>query len=118
MSNNQTVDLARLAEAFGALSNPHRLSVFQRLMACCGPSRCCSPAVDAQACVGALGQDLGIAPSTVSHHIKELRHAGLIHLRRIGRNVECWVNPDAIRELAEFLGPPPPSDAEPTKGEE
>jgi ArsR family transcriptional regulator, arsenate/arsenite/antimonite-responsive transcriptional repressor len=53
--------------------------------------------------VGQLGRDLGIAPSTVSHHIKELRQAGLICLKRHGRNVECRVEAALLRELAEFF---------------
>jgi ArsR family transcriptional regulator len=35
----------------------------------------------------------------VSHHIKELRGAGLIQTRRQGQNIECWVDPDILEEL-------------------
>ncbi|MBW1692646.1 MAG: helix-turn-helix transcriptional regulator [Deltaproteobacteria bacterium] len=33
-------------------------------------------ASEGYACVGELGQDFGIVPSTISHHIKELRRLG------------------------------------------
>ena len=56
-------------------------------------------------CVGTLGKDLGIAPSTVSHHIKELRRAGLIIIRRRGQTLECSVNPDVLELLAAFFEP-------------
>ena len=48
-----------------------------------------------RACVGELGDGLELAPSTVSHHLKELRRAG--------QHVECWANPDALERLAEFF---------------
>ena len=55
------------------------------------------------ACVGELGKDLGIVPSTVSHHIKELRQAGLIRMQRNGQNIECSVDRSALNDLACFL---------------
>jgi ArsR family transcriptional regulator, arsenate/arsenite/antimonite-responsive transcriptional repressor len=42
---------------------------------------------------------LSIAPSTVSHHIKELRQAGIIVVERRGKNIECWVNEEAVKVL-------------------
>jgi len=42
---------------------------------------------------------LNIAPSTVSHHIKELRQAGIIVVERRGKNIECWVNEEAVKVL-------------------
>ena len=91
---------------FKALSNPHRLSIFLRLISCCTPGTVCNADEDMRVCVGELGQDMGIAPSTVSHHIKELRRAGLIRMKRRGRKVECWIDPDTLRDLAGFFSPP------------
>ena len=56
-----------------------------------------------KACVGKLGKDLGIVPSTVSHHIKQLHQAGLISMVRRGQNVDCWVEHETIQELAKFF---------------
>jgi DNA-binding transcriptional ArsR family regulator len=103
MSNYRNDAVARLADRFGALSNPHRLRIFLRLMSCCGPQESDLTEEQAAACVGELGRDLGIAPSTVSHHIKELRQSGLIHMERRGQNVACWVEPGTLRELAAFF---------------
>ncbi len=47
--------------------------------------------------------ELGIAPSTVSHHLKELRQAGLIQMARRGRQVACWVEKDVLEELSTFF---------------
>jgi SAM-dependent methyltransferase/DNA-binding transcriptional ArsR family regulator len=57
-------------------------------------------------CVGDLGRDLGIAPSTVSHHVKELHHAGLIRTERKGQTILCYVDPGVREEIARFFGPP------------
>ena len=54
-------------------------------------------------CVGDLAQELDIAPSTVSHHLKELTHAGLIATERCGREIRCWVEQDVLRELGGFF---------------
>ena len=103
MSNYQTTDLERFAQMFKALSNPHRLAVFLRLMACCPPGTKCASDEDARRFVGEVGLDLGIAPSTLSHHIKELRHAGLLRVERRGKNVECWLDATAVGVLVDLL---------------
>ncbi len=90
-----------VAEVFKALSNPHRLNVFLRLAACCRPGDACAGGM--RACVGELAGDLDIAPSTVSHHLKELRRSGLIHMERSGQNVECWVEPETLDRLSDFF---------------
>ena len=93
------------AGMFKALSNEHRLSLFQRLMNCCAPgTRCCDNAA-MRFCVGELGQQLDIAPSTLSHHLKELNRAGLVLMERRGKNVECWVEPDVLNQLSNFFKP-------------
>ena len=43
------------------------------------------------------------AASTVSHHLKELRHAGLITMKRRGKNMICAVDRAAVQALSEYL---------------
>lgn len=88
---------------FGALSNPHRLRILLRLIECCGPEMSCSTEAGIGACVGDLADGLELAPSTVSHHLKELRRTGLVMMTRQGRKVECSVNTRALRELASLI---------------
>ena len=106
MSNFHNDDAQRLADAFKALSNPHRLSIFMRLASCCLPGGTCNTEADMRECVGAVGKNLGLAPSTISHHIKELHRAGLIRMKRRGQTVECWVDPETLYSLAKFFKPP------------
>jgi ArsR family transcriptional regulator len=105
MSNNtENIDVERYAEIFKALSNPHRLKIFLRLVSCCAPGTVWTLGAQESASVGDLAKDLDIVPSTVSHHIKELRHAGLIKMRRSGQKIECWVDPGVIKDLEGFFG--------------
>ena len=87
------------------MSNPHRLSIFMRLASCPGQEKASNGDAQICECVGTLGKDLGIAPSTVSHHIKELRQAGLINIRRRGQTLECSVDSQMLNLLAAFFEP-------------
>lgn len=107
MSNSADDQVERLARIFGALSNPNRLRIFVRLASCCPPGTVCDEERGAACCVGELGEEVDVAASTVSHHLKELRDAGLIRSRRCGRKIECWIDPDVLRALAEFFSAPP-----------
>jgi len=101
--SNYRIDSALLCEAFKALSNPNRLALFNRLMNCCAPGTKCSPAAAVRYCVSELGEGLDIAPSTLSHHLKELNRAGLVEMKRKGKNVECWVEPAKLERLNAFF---------------
>ena len=105
-------NIEQYAEMFKALSNPNRLRIFLRLISCCSPGTVWSlpeklnPSSEGCTCVGDLGQDLGIVPSTLSHHIKELRQAGLIRMKRNGQKIEYFIDPEAVAALKDFFNPP------------
>jgi ArsR family transcriptional regulator len=107
MSKYRDKDIEEFAEIFKALSNPNRLRIFLRLVSCCAPGTRASMdsnmGFEQCACVGELGQDLGIVASTISHHIKELRRAGLIRVERRGQKIECWIDPKTIEALQGFF---------------
>lgn len=103
MSIYRLHDLTTCAEAFKALSNPNRLAIFLHLLACCPPGTSCSFDEEMKRCVSDLGRGLNIAQSTISHHIKELRMAGLIHVAKKGRYTECWVDGETVTLLADLL---------------
>ena len=102
MSNYQKDEVHRFAEVFKALSNPNRLHIFLRLVSCCPPGTKCITDAAGQ-CVGDLGRDLEIDPSTVSHHLKELRRSGLIRMERRGKRIICWVDRETIQEMTNLL---------------
>jgi DNA-binding transcriptional ArsR family regulator len=87
---------------FKALSSPQRLRMFLKLA-----TTCCSSEAKREGasfcCAGDLGADLQLAASTVSHHLTELRQAGLMQVRRRGRRIDCWVEPETLRGLATFF---------------
>ena len=102
MSNYREEDIQKFSEIFKALSNPNRLRIFLHLVSYCAPGT--KHTIETgTAYVGELAQDLEIVPSTVSHHIKELYRAGLIRMQRKGQKVECWIDPEVLRDLARFF---------------
>jgi ArsR family transcriptional regulator, arsenate/arsenite/antimonite-responsive transcriptional repressor len=99
-----------LAARFKALGDPTRLHIFAFLRSCCGPV-----AVDPTGAVRPIvGPTVGEVcchvtgaeqiNSKISHHLKELRLAGLITVDRRGKNMICGVNHDAVKALAAYLG--------------
>jgi ArsR family transcriptional regulator len=107
MSNNKNEDIEKFAEIFKALSNPNRLRLFMHLVTCCRPGTVTSISADTEsercACVGELGKDLNIVASTISHHMKELRQAGLVRMERRGQRIECWIDLETIANLQDFF---------------
>lgn len=105
MSNYRN-NIERDAERFKALSNPNRLALFQRMTRCCAPGTICDLAQASQLSVGQLGEGLDIAPSTLSHHLKELNRAGLVQMERRGKQVVCWVEATTLQDLAALFTEP------------
>ena len=102
MSNHQNKDLAL---RFRALGNPHRVELFRRMLCCCPVGTRCDLESAAQS-IGALSDGMPIAPSTLSHHLKELVSAGLVCTERRGKRVFCWVEPQVVAELGDFFSIP------------
>ncbi len=78
-----------------ALSNPHRLRIFKALHSTLGAGHRNVRQVADECC--------GLALSTVSHHLKELRQAGLIRCERRGQEVICSIAPEALDTLRMFI---------------
>jgi len=95
---------AGFAAAFKALGDPTRLSVFSMLRASCGAGGCAPDGDAAQRTLADLARHLEVGLPTVSHHLKELRQAGLILCERRGRRVHCSINETLLQQLGVFLG--------------
>lgn len=93
MSNSLNANISQqaiedTAKKMKALSNPHRLRIFLELAGCNKSD--CTLETDADAfvnCQREFAEYLDLAPSTVSHHFKELRTAGLVTMERKGKKV-------------------------------
>jgi len=103
MSNICDDEVERLAGAFAALSNPQRLRMFIKLATTCCAPEAGSEQADECCSAGEVGAGLDLAASTASHHLKELRRAGLMHVERHGRRIDCWASQETLQRLASFL---------------
>ncbi len=94
---------------FKALGEPTRLHIFEFLRSCCCPVvveetgnvRPVSGPTVGEVCCHVTGAEQ--INSKISHHLKELRLAGLITVERRGKNMICGVNRDAVNALAVYL---------------
>ncbi len=82
---------------FRALSNPNRLRLFLNLLDESKLDLAKGRVHDCFLVKLLAGLDLG-AP-TVSHHVKELADAGLIHTQREGKQLTCSVDPEGLAVL-------------------
>ncbi len=102
-------ELSRRAGMFRALGDPTRLRIFEFLRECCcpvavedsGDVRPVEGPTVGEVCCRVTGVDR--ITSTISHHLKELRQAGLIKMDQRGKNRICGVDRAAATELAAYL---------------
>ena len=87
------MELEPLTRCFAALAHPTRVGLI-RLLVGAGPGGL--PAGEIAAC-------LGVAPSSLSFHLREMEGAGLIRAARAGRVIRYAAELDAVRRLAAFL---------------
>jgi ArsR family transcriptional regulator, arsenate/arsenite/antimonite-responsive transcriptional repressor len=87
------LDQHRAIAALGALAQETRLALF-RLLVAEGPAGL--PA-------GAIAEHLAVAPSSLSFHLQQLLHAGLITQRRLGRQLIYAAEYGAMTELLAYL---------------
>lgn len=81
-------------DVFKALANQNRLEIFRFLREEGG-----NPGVTE------LAKRFELSASTTSEHLKELRRAGLIKMKKIGSRVTCSVDQEMLRQLGEFFEP-------------
>ena len=73
----KSMEAKSVVKALAALAHDRRLTVF-RLLVTAGPEGM-SP--------GSIAEQIGLPPPTLSFHLKELSHAGLVAPERDGRNL-------------------------------
>ncbi len=87
------MDEHRAVSALGALAQETRLALY-RLLVAQGPEGL--PA-------GAIADHLGVAPSSLSFHLQQLLHAGLITQRRAGRQLIYAAEYHTMNALLAYL---------------
>ena len=84
---------ATAIEAFGALAHEHRLASY-RLLVEQGPEGLAA---------GAIGEGVGLVPSSLTFHLQNLQRAGLLVQRRESRRLIYSVDFDAMNDLLGYL---------------
>lgn len=87
------MEIKQAVIALTALAQESRLRVF-RLLVIAGPSGL--PA-------GEIAEHVGIPSATLTFHLKELAHAGLVESRRYGRSIVYSLRMESMRDLLTFL---------------
>ncbi|MGB8019598.1 MAG: metalloregulator ArsR/SmtB family transcription factor [Candidatus Nanopelagicales bacterium] len=83
-----------LANKLKALADPARLQLLSIVLA------------SESACICDLTEPVGLSQPTVSHHMKVLVDAGLLHREKRGKWVHFSVNAQALRDLGDQLANP------------
>ncbi|MFN8672568.1 MAG: metalloregulator ArsR/SmtB family transcription factor [Candidatus Sericytochromatia bacterium] len=107
MSNE--LEIKEMAVLLKALGEPSRLKIFEYLASCCDSfalddenniRNVCGITVG-DICCTITGENN--ITSTMSHHLKELRYAGLINVERKGKNMLYSINKEKVSQLSKFL---------------
>jgi ArsR family transcriptional regulator, arsenate/arsenite/antimonite-responsive transcriptional repressor len=88
-----TEQASRYADMFAAMGAEPRLRIMQLLLT----------AHPKGLVVGEIQGELGIPPSTLSHHLDKLRNEELVRVRREGSFLWYTANTDSLQELITFL---------------
>ncbi len=93
-----------LVSIMKALSNPHRMEMLRAIFkedasVCCETS---SAGVERCSGIGDIADGMRLAPSTISHHLKELARAGLIKVERNGQSVRITPTTGSLESLRKF----------------
>jgi DNA-binding transcriptional ArsR family regulator len=93
------MDTKKLAKVMKALSNPNRLELYLEIV----KENEASFKAGGECFISDVISSLKIGAPTISHHLKELAHAGLIHTERRGKYLVAKVNEKTAREATAAL---------------
>lgn len=92
-SNKLERDVARFADMLAALGTETRLKIVRLLL----------QAHPEGLVVGEIGAELGVSPSTLSHHLDKLKNEGLISVKRESTFLRYTANTAVLEEILGFL---------------
>ncbi len=93
MPEDPADDIARYADMFSALGAEPRLRIVRLLLS----------AHPEGLVVGEIGSELGIPPSTLSHHLDKLKNEELVSVRRESTFLRYTANTRTLQEIVGFL---------------
>ena len=93
MPQNDAEEIARFADMFSALGAEPRLRIVRLLLS----------AHPEGLVVGEIGAELGIPPSTLSHHLDKLKNEELVSVQRESTFLRYTANTKALQEIVGFL---------------
>jgi ArsR family transcriptional regulator len=93
---------AQLDAALKALASAQRREIVRFLLRHSAQDAACCASTEVCACK--LSEHLGLAASTVSHHMTALRQAGLVDARKDGTWVYYTVRADVLSAVAAAIG--------------
>jgi DNA-binding transcriptional ArsR family regulator len=85
--------IARYADMMAALGTETRLRIVRLLLS----------AHPEGLVVGEIGSELGIPPSTLSHHLEKLKNEDLVKVRRESTFLRYTANVEALQDILAFL---------------
>ena len=86
----QSDQTAQLAETFGLLADPTRLSI---VVVC----------MEREISAGDIADELGLSASLVSHHLRLLRAARMLRAERRGKQVFYSMADDCVRDVLKIM---------------
>jgi len=93
MAKNTPDDVARFADMLSAMGTEPRLRIMRLLLS----------AHPEGLVVGEIQEELGIAGSTLSHHLDKLKNESLVQVRREGTFLHYTASTESLQELLTFL---------------
>ena len=93
MAKGAEVDVARYADMLSAMGTEPRLRIVRLLLS----------AHPDGLVVGEIQNELGIAGSTLSHHLEKLKNEDLVTIRREGTYLRYSANTGTLQALLTFL---------------
>ncbi len=88
-----SVDFVKFADILAALGTEPRLRIIYHLLR----------AHPGGMVAGEIQSELGMQPSTVSHHLEKLKIEDLVHVQREGTFLRYTANPKVLEDLLAFL---------------
>jgi DNA-binding transcriptional ArsR family regulator len=86
-------EVTRFADMFSAMGTGPRLRIMRVLLS----------AHPEGMVAGEIGDELGIPPSTLSHHLEKLKNEDLVQVRREGTYLHYSANTEVLQQLLGFL---------------